>query len=131
MRDLFRRISHKVSLAVGTPWAFALAFFAVVIWLITGPFFKFSDGWQLVINTGTTIITFLMIFLVQNSQNRDTKATHLKLDELIHAIKDARNVIIDAEDLTDEELEQMKRRLLAISRIEGENKENHEASKDE
>lgn len=116
MHDLFRKLSQKVSTAVGSPWAFALALFSVFIWVVSGPFFGFSETWQLVINTGTTIVTFLMIFLVQNSQNRESKATQLKLDELIHAVKDARDITIDAEDLDDEELDKMKKRLLAVSK---------------
>lgn len=104
INELFHKISHKVGENTGSPWAFAAALFVIIIWLITGPMFDFSDTWQLVINTGTTIITFLMVFLIQNMQNRDSKAVHLKLDELIHSIKAARNDFIDLEDTTEEEL---------------------------
>ena len=92
---------------VGSYWAFLLAFGIVIIWAATGPMFNFSDTWQLVINTGTTIITFLMVFLIQNTQNRDAKAMHLKLDELISSMKAAHNEMIDIEELSDEQLEEI------------------------
>lgn len=104
MKEVFHRISSKVSGAVGTPFAFLLALSIVIVWAITGPAFGFSDTWQLVINTGTTIVTFLMVFLIQNTQNRDAKAVHLKLDELIHSSKSARNSFVDLEDLSDADL---------------------------
>jgi low affinity Fe/Cu permease len=104
MRERFRRWSAKVAEVVGSPWAFLLAALAVVVWAVTGPIFHYSDTWQLVINTATTVITFLMIFLVQNTQNRDAKAIHLKLDELIRSNAAARNSMLDLEDLDDEEL---------------------------
>src|SRR5262249_35639608 len=88
----------------------------VVVWAVTGPIFKFSDTWQLVINTGTTIVTFLMVFLVQNTQNRDTKAVHLKLDELIHAVKRAHNELIDAEDLTEDHLDELHGHYSALAK---------------
>lgn len=115
MNNLFRKFAQITSEAVGTSWAFLIAFLVIIIWAISGPMFGFSETWQLVINTGTTIVTFLMVFLVQNAQNRDSKATHLKLDELIHAVKGARNQLIDAEDLPDEILEQNKILLNSIS----------------
>src|SRR5881227_1784092 len=90
--------------AVGTHWAFVIALGVVLAWALTGPVFHFSDSWQLVINTGTTIVTFLMVFLIQSTQNRDGKAVQLKLDELIRAQADARNVFADLEDATEEEL---------------------------
>jgi low affinity Fe/Cu permease len=90
---------------LGTPWAFLVALIIIIAWIFTGPIFNFSDTWQLVINTGTTIITFLMVFLIQNTQNRDAKAIHLKLDELIRGMRGARNGLVDLEDLTDEELD--------------------------
>jgi low affinity Fe/Cu permease len=80
----------------------------ILVWLLTGPMFHFSDTWQLIINTATTVITFLMVFLIQNTQNRDAKAMHLKLDELIRAIKDARNELVDLEELSDEELKKLE-----------------------
>ena len=107
-KNWFRKSSHRVAVAVGTPLAFGLALASVLIWLATGPLFKFSDTWQLVINTATTIITFLMVFLIQNSQNRDAKAFHLKLDELIHGVKGARTSMVDLEEMSDEELEKMQ-----------------------
>jgi low affinity Fe/Cu permease len=109
MRELFRKAAHKTSEAVGTSWAFMLAVLIIVVWAISGPLFDFSDTWQLVINTGTTILTFLMVFLIQNTQNRDAHAIHLKLDELIKASKAARNILIDAEDMSDEEIERLKK----------------------
>ncbi len=104
MRDIFRKISHWTSDKVGSPWAFVVALLVIIVWAISGPLFGFSDTWQLVINTGTTILTFLMVFLIQNTQNRDARAIHLKLDELIRAIDPARNTLIDIEDMEDDEL---------------------------
>lgn len=104
MRDLFRKFAHQMSAAVGSPWAFVLAVTIITLWAVTGPVFHFSDTWQLVINTGTTIITFLMVFLIQNTQNRDAQAVHLKLDELIKGVAGARTKLVDLEDLSDEEL---------------------------
>jgi low affinity Fe/Cu permease len=97
MSDRFRAASDRVTHAVGTPWALVLAVLVVVAWAITGPIFHFSDTWQLVINTGTTIVTFLMVFVIQTSQNRDAKALHLKLDELIRATPRARNALMNEE----------------------------------
>jgi len=108
MNDFFRRFAQGVSEATGTPWAFVVAFGVIVIWAVTGPIFGFSDTWQLVINTGTTIVTFLMVFLIQNTQNRDAKAMHLKLDELLRAVQGARTGLVDLESMTDEELEQLQ-----------------------
>ncbi len=104
VKDLFHKIAAKVSLVMGTPVAFLLALAIIIVWGLTGPIFKFSDTWQLVINTGTTIVTFLMVFLIQNTQNRDAKAMQLKLDELIRSSKSARNAFVDLEDLSDDEL---------------------------
>jgi low affinity Fe/Cu permease len=108
MHDAFRQLARAVSNLVGTPAAFALAMVGVLVWLAAGPFFQYSDTWQLVINTSTTIITFLVIFLVQNTQNRDAKALHLKLDELLRAVKTARTRLVDLEDLPDEELARLE-----------------------
>jgi low affinity Fe/Cu permease len=105
----FGQVATRVSDAMGSPWAFTLALVIILVWVVTGPVFGFSDTWQLVINTGTTIVTFLMVFLIQNTQNRDAKATQLKLDELIRAIGDARNEFIGAE-LEPEELLQREKR---------------------
>ncbi|MBW4520355.1 MAG: low affinity iron permease family protein [Scytolyngbya sp. HA4215-MV1] len=101
----FRKFSQKTSHLVGTPAAFFIAASIVVMWAASGPLFHFSDTWQLVINTSTTIVTFLMVFLIQNTQNRDAKAMHLKLDELIHALNEARDKLVDVEDSSDEEIE--------------------------
>jgi low affinity Fe/Cu permease len=103
MKKLFRIIANRVSAIAGSPFAFLVAFSVVVLWAFSGPTFGFSDTWQLVINTGTTIVTFLMVFLIQNTQNRDSKAMQLKLDELIRATR-ARDSFMDLEDLTDDEL---------------------------
>lgn len=105
MHELFRRIAHRASEHLGSPWAFAIALGLIVIWAISGPFLGFSTTWQLIINTATTVLTFLMVFLIQNTQNRDTRAVHLKLDELIRAVKAARNNLIDLEELSDADLD--------------------------
>lgn len=104
MNNLFRRWAERIAVLTGTPAAFLTALGIILIWAITGPIFHFSDTWQLVINTGTTIITFLMVFLIQNAQNRDGAAMQLKLDELIRSTTAARNSLIDIEDLSDEQL---------------------------
>jgi low affinity Fe/Cu permease len=108
MNEFFRKFAHKTSEIVGSPWAFIAAVVIIIGWAVTGPIFGFSDTWQLVINTGTTIITFLMVFLIQNTQNRDAKAIHLKLDELLRCVKGARTGLVDLEDLTDEELKRLE-----------------------
>jgi low affinity Fe/Cu permease len=97
--DAFRIFARRSSMVLGSAWAFASAILTIVIWGLTGPTFHYSDTWQLIINTGTTIVTFLMVFLIQNTQNRDAKAVHLKLDEVIRALKGARNELIDLENL--------------------------------
>lgn len=112
---MFRKISHSCSDFIGRPAAFILAVFTIFVWAICGPVFGYSDTWQLVINTGTTIITFLMIFLVQNTQNRDAKAIHLKIDELIRAKKGARNDLLDIEDDTDQRLQSLQEEFHKIS----------------
>lgn len=109
MNEVFRKFSHRASEIVGSPWAFLFAIIIIMIWVVSGPVFDFSDTWQLVINTGTTIITFLMVFLIQNTQNRDAKAMHLKLDELIRSNSRARNALIDLEDLNDEEVQTIQK----------------------
>lgn len=108
MREHFRKFANYVSAMTGSAWAFITAFTVIVVWAISGPLFGFSDTWQLVINTSTTIVTFLMVFLIQNTQNRDAKAIHLKLDELIRAIGKARTELVDLEDLSEEELEKLQ-----------------------
>src|SRR5262249_14402697 len=97
----------RVSAAVGEPWAFVLATAVGIVWAVSGPFFGYSDTWQLVINTGTTVLTFLIVFLIQNAQNRDSRATPVKLDELIRAVKEARNEAIDIEEKGDEAIEEL------------------------
>jgi low affinity Fe/Cu permease len=92
---------------VGTKWAFLAALLVIVLWLVTGPYFHYSDTWQLIINTGTTVVTFLVVFLIQNTQNRDARAIHLKLDEIIKSIDKAHNEMIDIEHLSDEELQRL------------------------
>ncbi|OGE74185.1 MAG: hypothetical protein A3I07_01460 [Candidatus Doudnabacteria bacterium RIFCSPLOWO2_02_FULL_42_9] len=108
MHELFRKIAHFASEQVGRPWVFVLALLIVIIWGFSGPKFDYSDTWQLFINTTTTVLTFLMVFLIQNTQNRETKAIHIKLDELLHALKRARDTLIDAEDLPDKELDSLQ-----------------------
>src|SRR6266852_3782493 len=110
----FSRFASETAQVVGHPYMFLAAVFVIAFWGFSGPYFHFSDTWQLIINTGTTIITFLVVFLIQNTQNRDAKALHLKLDELIRSHLSARNDMIDIEKLSDEELEEIERRYAAI-----------------
>src|SRR5439155_5016459 len=105
--DAFRVFARHSAIVLGSVWAFAGAVLVILVWILTGPTFHFSDTWQLVINTATTIVTFLMVFLIQNTQNRDAKAVHLKLDELIRALKGARNELVDLEELSDEDLKKL------------------------
>ena len=107
--SVFGRFSKWASRALGHPTAFVLAIAAILVWLVTGPIFGFSDTWQLVINTGTTIVTFLMVFLIQNTQNRDSMALQLKLDELIRAMQGAHNALLDLEELTESDLEKVRK----------------------
>jgi low affinity Fe/Cu permease len=107
--DAFRIFARRSSMVLGSAWAFAGAILIIVIWGLTGPTFHYSDTWQLIINTGTTIVTFLMVFLIQNTQNRDAKAAHLKLDEIIRALKGARNELVDLEKLSDEALTSLEK----------------------
>ncbi|KRA84659.1 low affinity iron permease family protein [Altererythrobacter sp. Root672] len=117
MDKLFTHIATRISGLAGQPLAFLLALSIVIVWGVTGPLFNFSDTWQLVINTGTTIVTFLMVFLIQNSQNRDAAAMQAKLDELIRAVEQARGQFIGIEHLTDIEIERI-REALEIEEIE-------------
>ena len=103
--DAFNNFAKHCAAIVGSPWAFVLAVGTVATWMVTGPQFAYSHTWQLVINTETTIVTFLMVFLIQHTQNRDTQTVHLKLDELIYGVHGARNSLIDLENLSDQELE--------------------------
>jgi low affinity Fe/Cu permease len=115
----FERVAERVAMAAGRPSAFILAAMVIVIWGVTGPLFKWSDTWQLVINTGTTIVTFLMVFLIQNAQNRDASAIQCKLDELIRAVGHARNQFIGIEHLSQSELLQLLQRVEEVAGDEG------------
>jgi low affinity Fe/Cu permease len=101
----FHTFAGRASLLVGSKWAFTTAVLIILFWGLSGPYFHFSDTWQLVVNTATTIVTFLIVFLIQNTQNRDARAIHLKLDEIIHSLKHARNEMIQIENLSDADLE--------------------------
>jgi low affinity Fe/Cu permease len=114
----FSEIARRTAGTLGSSTAFVLACATIAVWAVTGPIFGFSDTWQLIINTGTTIVTFLMVFLVQNTQNRDARALHLKLDELLHSMKGARNKLIDLENCSDEELDHIERQFHALKRRE-------------
>jgi low affinity Fe/Cu permease len=112
--DEFSRFAHRIARAVGAPWAFGVALLLVILWAVTGPLFHYSDTWQLTINTGTTIITFLMVFVIQNTQYRDGHVVQLKLDELIRALGTARNELVDMEHLSDEELRRLQSQFEAL-----------------
>ena len=112
--EKFEAFSKAITRFTGSTPAFGIALGVVVVWAMVGPLFGFSDTWQLVINTGTTIVTFLMVFLLQNTQNRDARALHLKLDELLRSLKPARNRLIDLESCTDEEIDQLERQFRAL-----------------
>jgi len=115
MDELFRKFAHKVSLAVGSAWSFLIAFVLIAFWTFQGFANGFADSWQIVINTITTILTFLIVFLIQNTQNRDAKALHLKLDELLRAMHSARTSLVDLEDLSDEELDKLESQFRTVS----------------
>lgn len=117
LKKFFDTFSNKVTKATGSPYAFIIATLVIIVWAISGPLFGFSDTWQLVINTGTTIITFLMVFVIQQSQNKDTMALHLKLNELIAATKTASNRLVDIEDLTEDELVAIKQFYIELSEL--------------
>jgi low affinity Fe/Cu permease len=120
VREYFRKFAYRVSDWVGSPLSFGVALVGIVLWLLAGPAFRYSDGWQLTINTVTTIITFLMVFVIQATQNRDARTVHLKLDELIRSTRRARNLFADLEDATDEELKELQaefRRLRARASV--------------
>jgi low affinity Fe/Cu permease len=119
VRELFRHFANRTAWAVGSPWAALLALATIVIWLVTGPFFHFSDTWQLIINTGTTIITFLMVFLIQNTQNRDAEVTQLKLDELLRAIGEARTGMVGLDQMSDAQLEGIRAAFQRLGEREG------------
>jgi low affinity Fe/Cu permease len=111
LKEIFRGFAHSTAERTGSAWAFLVALFLVTGWLITGSYFRYSDSWQLAINTGTTIVTFLMVFLIQNTQNRDAREIHLKLDELIRSHEPARNLFMNLERLSDQELDELAKRL--------------------
>jgi low affinity Fe/Cu permease len=117
LTGFFDKFSTKATKLTGSPWAFLIAVSAILVWALTGPLFGFSDTWQLIINTSTTIITFLMVFIIQQTQNKDTTAIHLKLNELIASNKDASNRLVDAEDLTEEELQVLKKFYVKLSSL--------------
>lgn len=125
--DGFGRFAAQSSRYLGSRWAFVAAIGVILIWAVTGPIFHFSDTWQLVINTGTTIVTFLMVFLIQNTQNRDARAIHLKLNELIHAVDKAKNRMIDVENLSDLELDELAR---TYEQIRTSAEQRHQARRD-
>jgi low affinity Fe/Cu permease len=116
-KNLFERFANWATIATGSSGAFITAVSVIVIWLITGPIFKYSDTWQLIINTGTTIITFLMVFLIQKSQNKDSKAIHLKLNELLASHEGTSNRMVDVEDLTEEELDRLHKFYIQLSNL--------------
>ena len=116
MQEQFHRFANRIAYLVGSPWAFLLALTVIASWAVTGPLFHFSDTWQLVINTGTTIVTFLMVFLIQNTQNRDARALHLKLDELIRGVQGARNQLVNLEEGTDEDLERLRQEFRGVQK---------------
>lgn len=116
MQDAFRVFARRASEVLGTAWSFVVAIAVIVVWAVTGHLFNYSDTWQLVINTGTTIVTFLMVFLIQNTQNRDSKAVNLKLDELIRAVSGARNHMVDLERLSDQELVKIQKEFKRIGK---------------
>ncbi len=115
MGEFFRRFSNRVSAVVGTPWAFLTALSFIAVWAVTGPLFGFSDTWQLVVNTASSVVTFLMVFVLQNTVNRDTRAIHVKLDELLRSVRNARNTVIDVEERPDQEIEEYHEELREVA----------------
>jgi low affinity Fe/Cu permease len=113
--SLFTKFARRAAMATGRPITFAIAVAVIIAWALTGPLFGFSDTWQLVINTGTTIITFLMVFLIQNTQNRDTEALQIKLDEIIRATRGARNVMLNLEEMDEKELNEIREEYFALA----------------
>jgi low affinity Fe/Cu permease len=119
LNEFFRKFASVTSGLVGSAWSFIIAAIIIIVWGVTGPLFDFSDTWQLIINTGTTIVTFLMVFLIQNTQNRDAKAIHLKLDELVRAVKGARTGLVDLEEMSDKELEKLQEEFARLRKQHG------------
>ena len=128
-RSIFTRVAGWASRAAGKPAATMLAFGVIVAWAVTGPFFHYSDTWQLVINTGTSVITFLMVFLIQSSQNRDTEALQIKLDELIHSIETADNSLLNLEELEEAELDEIRRHYCEVAEAARAEKDKRETRK--
>jgi low affinity Fe/Cu permease len=114
MRNKFRQMAERTAHAVGSSWAFLVALLTIVVWAVTGPYFKYSDTWQLFINTGTTIITFLMVFLIQNTQNRETRIVALKLDELLRGVEGARTGMVQLDHMSDDELETVQQEFMRL-----------------
>lgn len=114
MRHSFRRFAEQTAHAVGAPWSFMIALATIVVWALTGPYFGYSDTWQLLINTGTTVITFLMVFLIQNTQNREARIVALKLDELLRGVEGARTSLVQLDHMTDEELESVQQEFMRL-----------------
>ena len=114
LRESFRQIAGRISQFMGSAFAFACAILLIIVWLVSGPFFGYSDTWQLIINTSTTVITFLMVFLIQNTQNRDTRTLHLKIDELLRSVESARTRLVNLDELPEEELERLQQQFRGI-----------------
>ena len=123
LNESFRRFSAYAASVLGSPWLCVINVVLILIWLVAGPFFHFSDTWQLLVNTATTVFTYLAVFLIQNTQNRDAKAVHLKLDELISSVAGARNRLVDLEDLSDEELAELQGQFRKLRQRAKQNKE--------
>jgi low affinity Fe/Cu permease len=123
MRERFRKLAYGTAEIVGSPWAFLVGVAVVLVWGLSGPYFHFSDTWQLVINTGTTIVTFLVVFLIQGAQNRDSRALHLKLDELLRAVEHARTSLVALEGRTDDELDRLQQGFDHLRQTQGEHLE--------
>ncbi len=126
MNEIFRKVAYKTAEAVGSAPAFLIALTIVIVWGVTGPIFGYSDTWQLVINTGATIVTFLMVFLIQHTQNRDAKVLQLKIDELIRALSAARNKLVGLEDLPDEEIERLQKEFQRLAKAREKKREKAE-----
>jgi low affinity Fe/Cu permease len=123
LNEAFRKLSVKSAAALGSPWLFVLNVLLLVVWLVAGPFYNYSDTWQLLVNTATTVFTYLAVFLIQNTQNRDAKAVHIKLDELIASVAGARNRLVDLEDLSDAELTELQDQFKRLREHATENRE--------
>jgi len=123
LNEGFRKFSVMAASALGSSWLFVLNVFLIILWLAAGPFYHYSDTWQLLVNTATTVFTYLAVFLIQNTQNRDAKAVHLKLDELISSVAGARNRLVNLEDLSDQELSELQQQFQRLHKRARENKE--------